>query len=157
MSKIPKRGHEVFMRKGKRTFASRKRKIAGLCAFVLAGVIGVGAYAFTASNTVAPSSAGVGNETISPYVVEPLSVKYTFTGTEPLEITGVEFKLETAASSVEAAVTAGAPAVTDYSAPCSGGTVAKEEIKCTLPAATTVLAATKLSVLAISGGTLPTP
>ena len=40
------------MRKGKRTFASRKRKIAGLCALVLAGVIGVGAYAFTASNTV---------------------------------------------------------------------------------------------------------
>ena len=69
MSKIPKRGHEVFMRKGKRTFASRKRKIAGLCAFVLAGVIGVGAYAFTAQNTIKSEIAGVGSNTLTSYTV----------------------------------------------------------------------------------------
>ncbi len=52
------------MRKGKRTFASRKRKIAGLCALVLAGVIGVGAYAFTASNTQAEESGAGANTAV---------------------------------------------------------------------------------------------
>jgi hypothetical protein len=56
------------MRKGKRTFASRKRKIAGLCAFVLAGVIGVSAYAFTDSNTQAEASgAGANSKSVSGY------------------------------------------------------------------------------------------
>jgi hypothetical protein len=56
------------MRKGKRTFASRKRKIAGLCAFLLAGVLAVGAYAFTASNTQAEESgAGANTEPVSGY------------------------------------------------------------------------------------------
>jgi hypothetical protein len=57
------------MRKGKRTFASRKRKIAGLCAFVLAGVLAVGAYAFTASNTIKSEIAGVGSNTLTSYEV----------------------------------------------------------------------------------------
>jgi hypothetical protein len=56
------------MRIGKRSFASRKRKIAGLCAFVLAGLLAVGAYAFTASNTQAKESgAGANSETVSGY------------------------------------------------------------------------------------------
>jgi hypothetical protein len=66
------------MRKGKRTFASRKRKIAGLSAFVLAGVIGVGAYAFTASNTVPLARAGVGVGKVTGYKVE--HEEYTFGG-----------------------------------------------------------------------------
>jgi hypothetical protein len=57
------------MRKGKRTFASRKRKIAGLLAFVLAGAIGVGAYAFTAQNTIKSEIAGVGSNTLTSYEV----------------------------------------------------------------------------------------
>jgi hypothetical protein len=79
------------MRKGKRTFASRKRKIAGLSAFVLAGVIGVGAYAFTDSNTFAEvSGAGAAHETVSGYEISPLeftlnaegeATKATFTAT----------------------------------------------------------------------------
>ncbi len=61
------------MRKGKRTFASRKRKIAGLLAFVLAGVIGVGAYAFTASNTqAAKSGAGANTAEVSGYKTSSL-------------------------------------------------------------------------------------
>ncbi len=56
------------MRIGKRSFASRKRKIAGLCAFVLAGLLAVGAYAFTASNTQAEKSgAGANSEAVSGY------------------------------------------------------------------------------------------
>jgi hypothetical protein len=79
----PKRGPEVFMRKGKRTFASRKRKIAGLCAFVLAGVLAVGAYAFTASNTQAEKSgAGANVAVVSGYKTSNLKFKLE-NGTAP--------------------------------------------------------------------------
>lgn len=61
------------MRKGKRTFASRKRKIAGLCAFVLAGILAVGAYAFTASNTQAQESgAGANTANVAGYKTSSL-------------------------------------------------------------------------------------
>src|SRR5277367_6048544 len=67
------------MRKGKRTFASRKRKIAGLCAVALAGVLAVGAYAFTASNTQAEESgAGANTAVVSGY--NTTNLKFTLTG-----------------------------------------------------------------------------
>jgi hypothetical protein len=68
------------MRNGKRTFASRKRKIAGLCAFVLAGVIGVGAYAFTASNTIPAQAAGGGTNTVSGYTEQGVSYTWALDG-----------------------------------------------------------------------------
>ncbi len=69
----------MFMRKGKRTFASRKRKIAGLCAFVLAGVLAVGAYAFTASNTQAEESgAGANTAVVAGY--KTTNLHFTLTG-----------------------------------------------------------------------------
>jgi hypothetical protein len=84
------RGLDVFMRKGKRTFASRKRKIAGLCALVLAGVIGVGAYAFTASNTVPEQAAGAGANTVTGYT--EVGASYTWSANGEY-ITGAEIKL----------------------------------------------------------------
>jgi hypothetical protein len=68
------------MRKGKRTFASRKRKIAGLCAFVLAGLMGLGAYAFTASNTVPAQAAGGGTAKVSGYEEKGVSYTWSLTG-----------------------------------------------------------------------------
>lgn len=76
----PKRGPEVFMRKGKRTFASRKRKIAGLCAFVLAGLMGLGAYAFTASNTIPAQAAGGGTAAVSGYEEKGVSYTWSLSG-----------------------------------------------------------------------------
>jgi hypothetical protein len=70
----------VFMRKGKRTFASRKRKIAGLCAFVLAGLMGLGAYAFTASNTIPAQAAGGGTAAVSGYVEKGVSYTWSLSG-----------------------------------------------------------------------------
>jgi hypothetical protein len=70
----------VSMRIGKRRFASRKRKIAGLCAFVLAGVIGVGAYAFTASNTIPPQTAGGGTAKVSGYEEKGVSYTWSLSG-----------------------------------------------------------------------------
>jgi len=68
------------MRKGKRTFASRKRKIAGLCAFVLAGLMGLGAYAFTASNTIPAQAAGGGTAAVSGYTESGVSYTWSLTG-----------------------------------------------------------------------------
>lgn len=68
------------MRIGKRTFASRKRNIAGLCAFVLAGVIGLGAYAFTANNTVPAQAAGGGTNTVTGYTEKGVSYTWALTG-----------------------------------------------------------------------------
>jgi len=105
----------VFMRKGKRTFASRKRKIAGLCAFVLAGVIGVGAYAFTASNTVPAQAAGGGQAVVSGYTES--GVSYTWNA-EGIDITKVHFILTSTEnlnpSDVEVALTAAAPTGADW-------------------------------------------
>ncbi len=68
------------MRIGKRKFASRKRNIAGLCAFVLAGVIGLGAYAFTASNTVPAQAAGGGTNAVSGYTEKGVSYTWALDG-----------------------------------------------------------------------------
>ena len=68
------------MRIGKRTFASRKRNIAGLCAFVLAGVIGLGAYAFTASNSVPAQAAGGGRNAVSGYTEKGVSYTWALDG-----------------------------------------------------------------------------
>jgi len=76
---IPK-GARMFMRKGKRTFASRKRKIAGLCAFVLAGLMGLGAYAFTASNTIPAQAAGGGTAAVSGYEEKGVSYTWSLSG-----------------------------------------------------------------------------
>ena len=80
------------MRIGKRSFASRKRKIAGLCAFVLAGVIGVGAYAFTAANTVKQQTAGAGVHVVGGYEqTKGVYYEWNVAGTEN---TAVDFVLK---------------------------------------------------------------
>src|SRR5579862_8430119 len=78
------------MRIGKRGIASRKRKVAALCAFALAGVIGVGAYAFTASNTVPAQAAGGGQAVVSGYTESGVSYTWNEVGTK---ITKVNFIL----------------------------------------------------------------
>lgn len=113
------------MRKGKRTFASRKRKIAGLCAFALAGVLAVGAYAFTASNTQAEKSgAGANVAVVSGYKTSNL--KFTLTGGTA---TQAEFTAEAIAGEAEAKEaeinvmkTAGTPAWTHCELTTPGST-----------------------------------
>ncbi len=89
------------MRIGKRKFASRKRKIAGLCAFVLAGVISVGAYAFTASNEIPAQTAGGGTAVVSGYTEAGVSYTWSLSGEF---ITAVEFELTGAKLPTDVAV-----------------------------------------------------
>ena len=59
---------------------------------VLAGAVGVGGFAFTASNTVAASKAGDGTGTVTGYVVS--SVHYGLNSTDPTKADSVTFDLD---------------------------------------------------------------
>src|SRR5262249_17792838 len=61
--------------------ASRNRRRALLLSAVLAVVISIGGYAFTASNTVPNASLGQGSNTISGYTVS--SVAYNLNASNP--------------------------------------------------------------------------
>lgn len=136
------------MRIGRRSIASRKRKIAGLFAFVLAGVVGVGVYAFTASNTVAAHSAGAGSAIVSGYTVNS-PTDYTFSG-DGLTMVGVKFTLNKPASDVWVALTPGTPETANWS-DC-GASAAGEEVTCTFAKPVPDGEGLKLSVAAVSSG-----
>ncbi len=59
---------------------------------VLAGVLGVGMYAYTAANVVPASKAGDGAEAITGYTIT--NVDYVLNGTNPQNIDSVTFDLD---------------------------------------------------------------
>jgi hypothetical protein len=80
-------------------FKNTKRSI-GLGVVVVAAVASLGAYAFTASNTIADGgTAGVGNATISGYTIT--NVSYTQDSTDPSTWSAVDFDLSTDATQVQ--------------------------------------------------------
>jgi hypothetical protein len=99
--------------------AGRKRKTVALLALVLAAVMGVGAYAFTASNEIKTRYAGAGTATVSGYT-NAKDVSYTWdeTGTK---MTAVNFVLEGSEvpSDVKVALTPGAPKTSEW-VDCAG-------------------------------------
>lgn len=114
---------------------SRRLGILGV-----AGVLALGGYAFTASNTVPATSAGLGAAAISGYTVS--GVGYSLNASTPSNIDAVTFTLSpTAASVVKAQLVSGG---TYY--PCTN---AAGSVTCatTSPQAT-VAAANQLTVLA---------
>jgi hypothetical protein len=73
---------------------------------VAAGVLAVGSYAFTASNTVGSSSAGQGNGTVSGYAAT--NVAYALDATTPTNLNSVSFTLNpVAATAVKVQLSAG--------------------------------------------------
>jgi hypothetical protein len=140
------------MRFGRRSIAGRKRSIAGLLAFALASVIGVSAYAFTASNTVASHSAGAGAATVSGYTVES-PTNYTFSG-DGLTMTKVTFDLDKTASDVKVALTAGTPVQADWSDCGASGGSSPFAVTCTFGTPIPNANGLKLSVAAVSSGTV---
>jgi hypothetical protein len=80
-------------------FSNLKRS-AGVGLVVVVAAVGLGAYAFTASNTVdATSAAGVGQATIAGYQVT--NVSYTQDGTDPSTWSAVDFDLDSNATQVQ--------------------------------------------------------
>jgi len=86
---------------------NRRRRLA--LAGLLALLVAVSAYAFTATNTVPASSAGEGSGTISGFTVS--AIHYTLDAANPANVTGVSFTLAPAPASgatVRAALNSGA-------------------------------------------------
>ncbi|HEX5559185.1 MAG TPA: hypothetical protein VFX13_16330 [Gaiellales bacterium] len=80
-------------------FSNLKRS-AGLGLVVIAAAAGLGAYAFTTSNTVDTTSAGgVGQATIAGYDVS--NVSYTQDATDPSTWSAVDFDLDSNATQVQ--------------------------------------------------------
>jgi hypothetical protein len=142
----------MFMHSGGRHVAGRSRKLAGVFAVVSAAVIGVSAYAFTASNTVASHSAGAGSATVSGYTVSS-PTNYTFSGNGET-MTAVKFNLDKAASDVEVALTAATPVQADWTDCSASGASAPYEVTCTFGTPIPDASGLKLSVAAVSSGTV---
>jgi hypothetical protein len=76
------------------------RKPIGIGVVILAAAAAVGAYAFTASNTIADAgSAGIGQQTISGYTVT--NVSYTQDTNDPSKWSAVDFTLDQNATQVQ--------------------------------------------------------
>ncbi|MCC7365407.1 MAG: hypothetical protein IT303_13660 [Dehalococcoidia bacterium] len=99
-----------------RSIRNPRRLVAG----ALVGVVAVSAVGFAASNTVSPTLAGDGSNTISGYTVS--DVDYVLDATDPSLLASVDFDLSAAASSVRASVTGSAPYATCTSTGGNGWT-----------------------------------
>jgi hypothetical protein len=152
VSTINKGGTDVFVHFGKRSMTARRRRIVGGLAVVLACVIGASAYAFTASNTVPNHSAGAGAGEVSGYTVSS-PTNYTFNG-EGTTMTAVTFDLDKAASDVAVALTAAAPKQSDWTDCGASGGGAPYEVTCTFGTPVPDANGLKLSVAAVSSGTV---
>lgn len=141
-----------MLKVGSRRTISRKRGIAGLSLFAVAAVIGVSAYAFTASNTVAPHSAGAGSAVVSGYTVAS-PTNYTFSG-DGETMTAVTFDLDKAASDVQVALTAATPSTADWTDCGASGASSPFAVTCTFGTPIPNGNGLKLSVAAVSSGTV---
>ncbi len=148
---IEKRGPDMGTRLGRKGTAGR-RNLAGLLVIAVASIIGVSVYAFTASNTVAPHSAGAGSATVSGYTVAS-PTNYTFNG-EGTTMEAVTFDLDKPASDVQVALTAAAPDKGDWSDCGASEEAAPYAVTCTFDTAIPVGEGLKLSVAAVSSGTV---
>jgi hypothetical protein len=98
------------------------RRGAGLAVAVVAVSAGLGMHAFTASNTVAASKAGVGAGAISGYAVS--NIAYTNASGD---ITGVSFNLDGAAADVKVTLV---DAGTEFD--CGGSVGVADLVTCTV-------------------------
>jgi hypothetical protein len=130
--------------------------------FALAAVLGVGAYAFTASNTVPAQSAGGGQAIVSGYTESGVSYSWNTEGTK---ITKAHFILTNKAaatlkpSDVKVALTEGAPKAeaewVDCPPPYVETSATETEIACTFGGGGIEnKAGTQLTVAAVSEGTV---
>ena len=111
----------------------RNRMIRTIGIFMLLFVLTTAMYAFTATNTVDSSRAGIGDGEIDGYAVT--NVSWTLDASDPSNITGVAFDLDAAAGSAFARVDAGAWAtcvnstVNSWTCAVSGDTLAAASLE----------------------------
>ena len=112
------------------TFRSKTGRVPFrvVVAIAIAAIIGTGAYAFTASNTVPNTTAGSGVGTVSGYTVS--SVHYALNATTPSNIDSLTFTVSPVIPStgggkviVQAALTSGGPTTYTCTSNTTGETV----------------------------------
>ncbi len=135
-----------------RKIGGRRRNLVGLLAIIAACVIAASAYAFTASNEVAAHSAGAGAATVSGYEVKS-PTNYTFDESGE-HMTKVSFELNKAASDVAVALSKAVPGTADWSDCGASEASAPYLVKCTFAAPVPDAEGLKLSVAAVSSGTV---
>jgi hypothetical protein len=118
----------VLKPSGRRKLASRKQRLAALTVFALAAVLGVGVYAFTASNTVPAHKAGAGAGAVTGYTVAS-HVSYTWNSSGE-DVVAAHFKLNEAASDVAVALTTAAPTTAEDWTDCGATTGGENEVAC---------------------------
>lgn len=110
------------------------KKTIGLGAIVAALTVSMGAYAFTASNTVPATKAGTGAGAVTGYTVS--NVVYTFSASGD-DVTAVAFKLDSTADSVKVKLVSGGTTWFTCSAPAADtGTPVKYDTSCTVTSTT---------------------
>lgn len=122
-----------------RTINGRMRIVGTL---VVAIALALGAYAFTATNTVPGTSAGSGSGAISGYTVS--NVQYVLNATTPSDIDSMTFTLNASATTVKAKVVAASTTYTDCT--IVGGV----NVTCDFSPDVSVASADQLSVIATS-------
>jgi hypothetical protein len=145
-----RREHDLLMRASR--IGRGRRKLAGLVVFALACVTAVSAYAFTASNTVPEHSAGAGAATVTGYVVSS-PTNYTFSG-DGTKMVAVSFNLDHGASDVAVALTKAAPEQADWTDCGASEGGSPFAVKCTFKTPVPDAEGLKLSVAAVSTGTV---
>jgi hypothetical protein len=123
---------------------TRNRRRRLVLAAVVAVMLAVAAYGFTATNTVPGSNAGDGSGTIAGYTVS--NIAYTLNTTDPTKVDKVAFTLSAAATSVKAKAVASGSTYQDCTV--TGGT----SVSCDWPTASepTVASVDQLRVIAVS-------
>ena len=123
------------------TFGSKTGRVPFrvVIAIAIAAILGTGAYAFTASNTVANSTAGSGVGTVSGYTVS--GIHYSLNATTPANIDSLTFTVAPVIPStgtgkviVQAALTSGGPTTYTCSSNTTGETVTCATASPQLPA-----------------------
>jgi hypothetical protein len=131
----------------------RKRSLFGLpkllIVVIAAMTLGGGAYAFTASNTVAQDPAGMGeSSTVSGY--NATNVSWTPSSSNPANISAVAFTLSTVTANTVVYGGADSGSAITWSAACTHGTIAagSATYTCTFATQPTSASVTKLAVSA---------
>jgi hypothetical protein len=120
---------------------NRRRRL--VLAAVVAVVLAVAAYGFTATNTVPGSYAGDGSGAVNGYTVS--GIAYTLSASDPTKVDKVAFTLNASATSVKVKAVSGATSYQDCTV--TGGT----SVSCDWPGASepTVAAVDQLRVIAV--------
>jgi hypothetical protein len=139
---------------GRRLIVGRERHLTAILLFLLAAALAVGAYVLVANTSLASHTAERGVAGESAYTVSS-QASYTFSDNGEA-MTAVRFELDKAASDVVVALAAGTPARAGWTDCGASEATAPFDVICTFSRPIRDGKSLKLSVAAVSSGTVTT-